>query len=54
MDGSLVRRFFLQPQQTFQRQYEALRATFVDDEPLSSVAVRFGYKPADSSRPPAR
>ena len=46
MDGSLVGRFFLEPQQTFQRQYEALRAIFVDHEPLDRVAVRFGYKPS--------
>jgi hypothetical protein len=46
MDGSHTRRFFLEPQQTFQRQYEALRALFVDDEPLECVAERFGYKPS--------
>ena len=46
MDGSHIRRFFLEPRQTFQRQYEALRAIFVDDEPLERVAERFGYKPA--------
>ncbi len=46
MDGSLVGRFFLEPQQTFQRQYEALRAIFVGGEPLDRVAVRFGYKPS--------
>ena len=46
MDGSPTRRFFLEPQQTFQRQYEALRAIFVDDEPLERVAERFGYKPS--------
>jgi hypothetical protein len=46
MDGSHTRRFFLQPQQTFQRQYEALRAIFVDDEPLERVAERFDYKPS--------
>ena len=46
MDGSHTRRFFLEPQQTFQRQYEALRAIFVDDEPLDRVAERFGYKPS--------
>jgi hypothetical protein len=44
MDGSHTRRFFLEPQQTFQRQYEALRAIFVDDEPLERVAQRFDYK----------
>jgi len=46
MDGSHARRFFLGPQQTYQRRYEALRATFVDDEPLARVAQRFGYKPS--------
>ena len=44
--GASSRRFFLEPQQTFQRQYEALRAIFVDDEPLERVAERFGYKPS--------
>jgi hypothetical protein len=46
MDGSHTRRFFLEPNQTFQRQYEALRALFVDDEPLERVAERFDYKPS--------
>ncbi len=46
MDGSQPRRFFLEPQLTFQRRYEALRAIFVDDEPLDRVAQRFGYQPA--------
>src|SRR3954452_10231634 len=46
MDGSPTRRFFLEPQQTFQRQYEALRAIFVDGEPLERVAERFDYKPS--------
>jgi hypothetical protein len=36
--------FFLEPQQTFQRRYEALRALIVDGQPLSRVAERFGYK----------
>ena len=44
MDGSHARRFFLEPQQTFHRQYEALRAVFVEDQPLEPVAERFGYK----------
>jgi CRISPR/Cas system Type II protein with McrA/HNH and RuvC-like nuclease domain len=44
MDGSCTSQFFLEPKQTFQRQYEALRAIFVDAEPLDHVAVRFGYK----------
>lgn len=46
MDESHTRRFFLEPQQAFQRQYEALRAIFVDDEPLGRVAERFDYKPS--------
>ena len=36
--------FFLAPQHTFQRQYEALRAIVVGGEPLRLVAERFGYK----------
>ncbi len=44
MDRSQTSRFFLEPNQTFQRQYEALRAIFVGGEPLDQVAERFGYK----------
>jgi hypothetical protein len=44
MNGTHTSRFFLEPKQTFQRQYEALRAIFVEDQPLDQVAVRFGYK----------
>jgi transposase-like protein len=39
-------RFFLEPKQTFQRQYEALRAVFVEAQPIDQVARRFGYKPS--------
>ena len=46
MDGNHIKRFFLEPRQTFQRQYEALRAIFVDNEPIEHVAGRFGYTPA--------
>lgn len=35
--------FFLSPQFPLQRQYEALRAFFVDEEPSSEVARHFGY-----------
>jgi len=35
--------FFLAPQSPLQRQYEALRAFFVDEEPSVDVARRFGY-----------
>ena len=44
MGGSHTSRFFLEPKQTFQRQYEALREIFVDGQPLDQVAGRFGYK----------
>jgi hypothetical protein len=44
MEANLTSRFFLEPNQTFQRQYEALRAIFVDGEPIDQVADRFGYK----------
>jgi len=46
MDGSHIKRFFLEPRQTFQRRYEALRAIFVDNEPIEHVAGRFGYTSA--------
>jgi len=36
-------RFFLEPEQPKQRQYEALRAYFVENLPAKDVAVRFGY-----------
>src|ERR1700692_800275 len=36
-------KFFLSPQFPLQRQYEALRAFFVDEEPSGDVARRFGY-----------
>jgi hypothetical protein len=44
MEGYSDRPFFLEPQQTIHRQYEALRAVFVEGQPLEPVAVRFGYK----------
>jgi hypothetical protein len=46
MDGQPGRRFFLDPQLTFHRRYEALRAIFVEDRPRTEVAAKFGYKPA--------
>ena len=36
-------KFFLSPQFPMQRQYEALRAFIVDEEPSGDVARRFGY-----------
>src|SRR5437773_2776671 len=37
--------FFLSPQFPMQRQYEALRAYLVEEEPSGDVARRFGYSP---------
>jgi hypothetical protein len=44
VDDALCRQFFLQPQETFHRRYEALRAYFLDGLPLAEVADRFGYR----------
>ena len=38
--------FFLQPAVPKQRQYEALRAYFVEGRPSHEVARAFGYSPA--------
>jgi hypothetical protein len=43
MKDTLCRRFFLEPNQTLHRRYEALRAVFVDQQPQTEVAKRFGY-----------
>ena len=43
MDDTDYLRFFLEPAQTFHRQYEALRAAFVEHRPLDAVAQQFGY-----------
>jgi hypothetical protein len=43
MDDSLPRRFFLEPASARHRQYEALRAVFVDGTPRKEAAARFGY-----------
>ena len=39
------RRFFLEPSSPKQRQYEALRAFFVEQRPSAEVARAFGYSP---------
>lgn len=39
-------RFFSTPQHPLHRQYEALRAFFLDHQPSSAVARRFRYSPA--------
>lgn len=40
-----LRDAFLRPSNTTHRQYEALRAYFVDDLPSAEAALRFGYTP---------
>ena len=44
MDETLCRRFFREPTQTYQKQYEALRAVFAEGRPLKDVAEQFGYE----------
>lgn len=39
-----LREFFLQPNDTWHRRYEALRAFFIDGRPLKSIAEQFGYR----------
>jgi transposase len=40
-----ARRFFLEPASARQRQYEALRAYFVERRPSPAIARQFGYSP---------
>ncbi len=42
-DLSIVRRFFLEPTHPRQRQYEALRAYFIENRPAKEIARAFGY-----------
>lgn len=42
---SQLQRFFLEPQTPRHRQYEALRAFFIDRRPSAQVASDFGYTP---------
>jgi len=42
---SMEARFFLEPEQPKQRQYEALRAYFVENSLAKDVAASFGYTP---------
>jgi transposase-like protein len=42
MDHGVYEPFFLQPTDTWHRRYEALRSIFVERQPLSEVANRFG------------
>lgn len=43
MDDTRCYQFFLEPADSRQRQYEALRAVFIDQVPQKDVATRFGF-----------
>jgi hypothetical protein len=43
MDDQDCQQFFLDPCQTLQRHYEALRAFFVERRPLPDIARQFGF-----------
>jgi transposase len=42
MNGLIYADYFLKPEEAIQRRYEALRAVFVEEEPMHEVAQRFG------------
>jgi hypothetical protein len=44
MDNRPGHDFFAHPTQTLHRRYEALRAVFLDQRPLTEVAQQFGYR----------
>jgi len=44
MDPQSGRRFFLEPNLTFHRRYEPLRAFFIDNRPAAEIAAQFSYK----------
>jgi hypothetical protein len=44
MDDDPCRRFFLEPQETFHRRYEALRALCVEGRSVEETAAQFGYR----------
>ena len=43
MDDTACEAFFSQPRQTYQRQYEALRAIFLEGRSQKAVADQFGF-----------
>jgi hypothetical protein len=44
MDDTPYRQFFEQPAHSYHRQYEALRAVFIDGRPQKEVAEQFGFQ----------
>ncbi|MCI0389683.1 MAG: hypothetical protein MOB07_13100 [Acidobacteria bacterium] len=43
-DDKRCRQFFLEPTETYHRQYEALRAFFIEGRRLQEIAQQFGYQ----------
>ena len=43
MDDSVLRQYFMQPTHIFHRQYEALRAVFVEGRSQKDVSRKFGF-----------
>ena len=41
MNGLIYADYFLKPEEAIQRKYEALRAVFVEEEPMHEVAQQF-------------
>ena len=50
MDNTRCRQFFLEPTETYHRQYEALRAFFVEGRRLQDIAQPFGYQESSLRR----
>jgi hypothetical protein len=44
MEDTRCRQFFLEPAETYHRQYEALRAFFIEGRRLKEIAQQFGYQ----------
>jgi hypothetical protein len=44
MGDTRCRRYFVEPTRPYQRQYEALRAFFVERQNTVEIAARFGYR----------
>ena len=54
MDRQPYESFFLRPTDTWHRRYEALRAIFVEQRPLSEIADRRVLRPSCAQPDPSR
>jgi hypothetical protein len=50
MENTHCRQFFLDPTETYHRQYEARRAFFVEGRRLKDIAQQFGYQESSLRR----